>query len=73
MGSTGLSAPDETLDEFDDILWELQREEEIDRNESRSSIITGLMEEWIEEKHSEYPWLEERLEGNGNRTIAMAD
>ncbi|GAB3669598.1 CopG family ribbon-helix-helix protein [Halopiger thermotolerans] len=48
MANTGITVPDELLEDFDDKVFELKAEGEIDRDASRSEVIRTLMEEWVE-------------------------
>jgi metal-responsive CopG/Arc/MetJ family transcriptional regulator len=65
MAHPSFTIPDELLDDFDDVIWELQRRGELDRDASRSSIVRELMHEWIEEQIDDHG--EEVLpEGNWN-------
>lgn len=49
MANPSISVDDDILMEFDDVIWELKKQEEIDRGTSRSEVIQHLMEEWITE------------------------
>lgn len=49
MANPSISVDDDVLMEFDDVIWELKKQEEIDRGTSRSEVIQHLMEEWITE------------------------
>lgn len=51
-----MSIPDEVLEEFDDQLWEYQREEVFPRGRLRSTLVTKLMSEWVNESDE---WVEE--------------
>ncbi|WP_435175698.1 hypothetical protein [Halorussus sp. AFM4] len=70
MAHPSFTIPDELLEDFDDVIWELQRRGELDRDESRSSVVRTLMEEWIEEQIEEHG--EEVLpEGNWNTAATV--
>ena len=74
MAHPSFSIPDELLEDFDDVIWELQRRGELSRDDSRSSIVRDLMEDWIAEQIEEHG--EEVLpEGNSNTagTAQIAD
>ena len=66
MAHPSFTIPDELLEEFDDTIWELQVEGELDRDANRSQIVRELMREWINE-HQEV--LEE---GNPKTTAAVS-
>ncbi|WP_224449309.1 CopG family ribbon-helix-helix protein [Haloprofundus salilacus] len=63
MANTGITVPDELLEDFDDIIFAKKAAGELPRDASRSHVIRGLMEEYVE--------------GNGSisetSTIATAD
>lgn len=70
MAKPSFTIPDELLDDFDDVIWELKTRGELERNDSRSSIVRELIRVWIEEQIEEHG--EEVLpEGNLN-TAATA-
>lgn len=74
MARPSFTVPDDLLEDFDDVIWELQRRGELDRDDSRSSVVRELMEDWIEEQVDEHG--EEILpEGNENTaaTVTIAD
>lgn len=48
MANTGITVPDELLEDFDDKVFELKAEGEIARDASRSEVIRTLMEQWVE-------------------------
>ena len=65
MAHPSFTIPDELLEDFDDVIWELQTRGELSRDESRSSIVRELMQEWIADQIEEHG--EEVLpEGNSN-------
>lgn len=70
MAHPSFSIPDELLEDFDDVIWELQLRGEISRDESRSSIVRVLMQEWIAEQIEEHG--EEVLEEGNWNTAATA-
>lgn len=49
MANLSVSVPDELLEDFDDVIWELQREGELDRDASRSEMIQQLMQDYVDE------------------------
>jgi hypothetical protein len=57
-----ISVPKETMEEFDNILWELQAMKELPRDTNRSEVITRLMSNWSDAMLEEYPALADRLE-----------
>jgi metal-responsive CopG/Arc/MetJ family transcriptional regulator len=59
--------PDELLEKFDDTIWELQVEGELDRDANRSQIVRELVREWIDEQQ------EVLDEGNLNKALQTAD
>ena len=65
MAHPSFTIPDELLEEFDDTIWELQTEGELDRDASRSQIVRELMREWIDEQQ------EALEEGNPKTTAAV--
>lgn len=52
MPTTGVTiyADDDLVESFDDKVWELKNSEKIDRDASRSEVLRGLMEAWVEGK-----------------------
>lgn len=67
MAHPSFTIPDELLEDFDDVIWELQRRGELDRDASRSSIVRALMQEWIENQIDEHG---EEVLPEGNRNTA---
>ena len=65
MARPSFTVPDDLLEDFDDVIWELQRRGELDRDDSRSSVVRELMEDWIEEQTDEHG-KEILPEGNGS-------
>ena len=65
MAHPSFTIPDELLEEFDDTIWELQVEGELDRDANRSQIVRELMREWIDEQ-------QEVLEEGNPKTAAVA-
>lgn len=57
-----VSIPENTLDKFDDTLFELRAMKKLDRNTDRSKVISELMEAWTEQMHAEYPELRDRIQ-----------
>jgi metal-responsive CopG/Arc/MetJ family transcriptional regulator len=64
MANPSISVDDDVLMEFDDIIWQLKKQGEMDRGVSRSQVIQQLMEEWIREKQGPVSG------GSGNRIVA---
>ena len=48
MKTVSIYAPEDLVEEFDDKVWEMKADGEIDRDASRSEVIRHLMEEWAE-------------------------
>lgn len=77
MAKTGITVPDEVLDEFDDLIWEYQKEDVLPRGRFRSTLITKLMVEWVN-NHEEWieehdDWIAEQWdEGNGNQADVIS-
>jgi len=69
MVNTGITVPDDLLDDFDDVVWELKSNGEIPRDASRSQIIQELMQNHVDE-HREL--LDDEGKRNPART-ALAD
>lgn len=68
MANPSISVDDDVLTDFDDVIWQLKKEGDLDRSASRSQIIQTLMEGWISEQN-------QRLSGdmgNGKRTVTNA-
>jgi len=49
MVNTGVSVPEELLDDFDDVVWALEVQGEMPRDTSRSAVIQQLMQEFVDE------------------------
>lgn len=72
--NTGVTIPSDVLDDFDDVLWEQQKQGELPRGNVRSSVIEQLMREYIDE-HREYledPNTDPQRDESGNRRPATA-
>jgi len=68
MARPSFTMPDELLEEFDDTIWELQVEGELERDANRSQVVRELIRDWIEEQHEEV-----LDEGNLNNATVEAD
>lgn len=80
MAHPSISIPDDVLDELDDEIWDLQKDEIVRRGDMRSKFVTAILsdwletddfEQWVRQEHPELLTLEER--GNPNRTTMTAD
>ena len=69
MVNTGITVPKDLLDDFDDVVWELQHEGEIPRDASRSQVIQELMQQYVNENRD---LLDDEGKRNPART-ALAD
>lgn len=49
MANPSVSIPDELLEDFDDVIWELQMEGELDRDVSRSEMIQQLLQNYVDD------------------------
>jgi metal-responsive CopG/Arc/MetJ family transcriptional regulator len=63
MAKPSMSVPDELLDDFDDVIWELEKAGEIPRDTSRSAVLQQLMQEFVDEHR-------ELLDESGKRNPA---
>ena len=63
MVNTGVTIPDELLDDFDDVVWHLEVQGELPRDVSRSAVIQDLMQEFVDEHR-------ELLDDEGKQTPA---
>lgn len=50
MARPSFTIPDELLEEFDDVIWELQRSGHLGRDANRSKIVRQLIMEWNDEQ-----------------------
>uniref|UniRef100_A0A7D5GKB2 Ribbon-helix-helix protein CopG domain-containing protein n=2 Tax=Natrinema halophilum TaxID=1699371 RepID=A0A7D5GKB2_9EURY len=48
MKTVSIYAPEDLVDDFDDKVWQMKADGEIDRDASRSEVIRHLMGEWAE-------------------------
>ncbi|MCD2204386.1 hypothetical protein [Halobacterium sp. KA-6] len=48
MANPSFSIDDEVLDDLDDVIWEKKVAGELDKNTSRSEVVQGLIEDYIE-------------------------
>lgn len=46
MKTVSIYAPEDLVEDFDDKVWQMKAEGEIDRDASRSEVLRHLMEEW---------------------------
>jgi metal-responsive CopG/Arc/MetJ family transcriptional regulator len=49
MVNTGVTVPKELLDDFDEVVWQLEVEGELPRDVSRSQVIQYLMQDFVDE------------------------
>jgi metal-responsive CopG/Arc/MetJ family transcriptional regulator len=63
MAKPSMSVPDDLLDDFDDVVWELEKSGELPRDVSRSAVIQNLMQEFVDEHR-------EMLDNSGKRNPA---
>ena len=63
MVNTGVTVPEELLEDFDDVVWALEVQGEIPRDTSRSAVIQDLMQEFVDEHR-------ELLDDSGKQTPA---
>ena len=61
MVNTGITVPEELLEDFDDVVWALEVEGELPRDTSRSAVIQDLMQEFVDEHR-------ELLDDSGKQT-----
>ena len=54
MANTGMTIPDDVLDEFDAEIWELQKGEVIKNGRMRSQIITAMIEDVLDDGLHEF-------------------
>jgi metal-responsive CopG/Arc/MetJ family transcriptional regulator len=64
MAKPAFSMPDEMLEEIDETIKQLKLREEMDMKASRSEVMRGVIQEWLDE-HEEIR--------EGNRTVATSD
>jgi metal-responsive CopG/Arc/MetJ family transcriptional regulator len=64
MVNTGISVPEDLLEEFDDKIFELKAAGKLPRDASRSEVIRTLMSEWVDQDVEAFD------EGNSSRTTA---
>lgn len=67
--NTGITISKELLDDFDDVIWELQREGELGRDTSRSEMVQQLMQNYVDDHRD---LLDDEGKRNPART-ALAD
>ena len=48
MVNTGITVPEELLEDFDDVVWELEKAGQLDRDTSRSEVIQQLMQDYVD-------------------------
>ena len=79
MAKPSMSIPDEILNELDDQIWELQKEEVLPRGNMRSAFVAAIIDDWnkedtlawLYEQHPELLAEDERK--NGSRATVTAD
>ena len=49
MVNTGIAVPEELLDDFDEVTWQLEVQGELPRDTSRSEVMRHLMQEFVDE------------------------
>lgn len=79
MAKPSMSIPDDVLDELDDQIWELQKEEVLPRGKLRSKVVTAILDDWNNEDtkawlHECHPeLLSETERKNEQSAVMMAD
>ena len=49
MAKPSMSVPDELLEDFDEVCWQLEVAGELERGTSRSAVLQHLMQEFVDE------------------------
>ena len=77
MAHPSFTVPDDTLDEFDDEIWELQKEEILPRGGQRSALVTAMIQDALDEGLGKWlerhPELQEGEPGNRMSATVTAD